>query len=739
MSKENGLRDRAKEYFIQGLNVIPVSGKQPIIQWIKWQNQKQTETDFETLPWEQADGYALIGGSQLKNGFFIGAIDFDVKNTSLEAQQKAKEIVKCLPITQIEETPSAGQHWIYLSHKKPKTISIYHKNSALELLGENKLIIMAPSKGYKRLNDNKPIEIDDLESIFHDALCKAEKKHSKEIDVWFDREDLARTPYSGPIPRCIERLLQGVEEGERNETAIRLASYFMNFRKLPKNKSWEKLKEWNSRNNTPLDTNELRIVFDSAIKGKYNYGCRDFLLNKYCTGKDCPLAKEVVQIPREVLEKEVEKILASEKPVLEIGKHLDNIIAGEKENKLTIFILLLSGKFREPSMKQMILLKGSEGSGKSTLMGIADFFDTKDVGRFSEHALDYTNLTGYEILRLKELGCMDEEKQGISTVKFLSNDDKGYKVEVTVKDKETGHFTTEEHVIPPITIISSTVRVLLDPQYIRRNWIINPDESPEQTEKVMEWKANHEKELTEVALGIKQYTTLDYSKQVLNYLVKKLDPCTVIVPFPKTLIQLLNLKVLRARGDYDKIVAFVKLYGFLNQNRLPKKEINGKRIRFATPEICIEALKIVEQPLISMTLNLERRTQKLVEILEKEGITETADEIDKTKRDKIAICMGKSERTVRAYLSEWEAIGYLSSDDKKPKTFKMLCDLDEIKEKMIGISAKLESADSLIVEMQKEAQESLNSVLENGNQWIGEKTQPTLQSPKIENITIIQN
>jgi hypothetical protein len=260
----------------------------------------------------------------------------------------------------------------------------------------------------------------------------------------------------------------------------------------------------------------------------------------------------------------------------------------------------------------------------------------------------------------------------------------------------------------------------LDPQYLRRNWIINPDESLEQTEKIMEWKANHEKELTEVALGIKQYTSLDYSKQVLSHLVKKLDPCTVIMPFPQTLIQLFNLKVLRARGDYDKIIAFVKLYGFLNQNRLQKKEINGKRIRFVTPEICIEALKIVEQPLISMTLNLERRTQKLIEIFEKQGITETAEEIDKSKRDIIAFSMDKSERTVRAYLSEWEAAGYLSSDDKKPKTFKMLWDLDEMKEKMSGISAKLESADSLMVEMQKEAQESLNPILENGNQWIGE-------------------
>jgi len=711
------LKLAAKEYFFNGLNIIPLHDKLPLIQWSKWQNQKQTETDFESLPWEQANGFALIGGSQLNNGLFICAIDFDVKNTSLEAQQKAQKIMKYLPITQIEGTVSGGQHWIYLSRRKPKTISVYHKNCALELLGENKLIIMAPSKGYRWLNDNTPTVVQDIETLFLEALEKEGlKQTSRQNQFWFNREDLAAKPYRGKHPVCIQKLLKGVCEGERNEAAIRLASYFVNFKKLSKQKTWKKLLEWNQKNSPPLPNNELETVLKSALEGGYVYGCSDYLLSQHCISENCPLAKPHQKVPKDVVEKEVERILASENPIMEIEKHLDNIIAGERENKIIIFILLLSGKFNNPQMKQMILLKGTEGSGKSTLMKIADFFKTKDVGRFSEHALDYTNLDGYEILRLKEIGNMDEEKQGVSTIKFLSSDDKGYIVEVTVRDKETGRFTTEEHRIPPITLISGTTRVILDPQFVRRNWILNPDESEEQTAKVLEWKARYKQELNEVALGIKHFTSLDYSREVLNQLVKQLEPCKIIVPFPKALTELLNNKVLRVRGDYDKIMAFLELYCFLNQNRLPKKEVNGKKIVFAKPQICLEALKIVQQPLINMTISLEKRTQKLIEILKKLGLTSKGTIITKDARNKIAVSMRRSERTIRSYLAEWETAGYLSSSEQKPKNYTLLYDLREIEEKISGISAKLDSADSLIAKMQEEAQKLLTLLSENGNQ-----------------------
>ena len=192
-----------------------------------------------------------------------------------------------------------------------------------------------------------------------------------------------------------------------------------------------------------------------------------------------PDREEVQLSPDE--EQLVEDILSGPDTVNRVKELLDDVIAGEDENKQAIFILLLSGRIQDPRMKQIILLKGTEGAGKSRLASLSYLFKVKDVGRFSEHALDYTDLRGYEVLYLKEMGHMDQERQGVSTLKFLSSEDRGYTVEVTAWDEETKTFRTKEYRIPPITLITTTTRVTLDPQFERRAWIFNPDESEDQT------------------------------------------------------------------------------------------------------------------------------------------------------------------------------------------------------------------------------------------------------------------
>ena len=177
------------------------------------------------------------------------------------------------------------------------------------------------------------------------------------------------------------------------------------------------------------------------------------------------------------IEAALQEIINADNQLKMLSKHLDNLNIGEDDTKKAVVVLALSGKCKD-ELKQIILFKATEGAGKSTIMRVTSKgFKVKDVGRFSSHALDYTDLGGYEILSLKELGAMDEETQGVSTLKFLSSDDMGYTVEVTVRDEETGRFTTEQHKIPPITTISSTTRLQLDPQFERRAWLFGLDES----------------------------------------------------------------------------------------------------------------------------------------------------------------------------------------------------------------------------------------------------------------------
>jgi hypothetical protein len=157
-------------------------------------------------------------------------------------------------------------------------------------------------------------------------------------------------------------------------------------------------------------------------------------------------------------------------------------------------------------------LKGTEGGGKTTIAStLTGFFKTKTVGRFTEHALEYSDIKGYEVLYIKELGSMDMDKQGVASIKFLSADDKGFIVEYTIRDEE-GRFRTEQRRIPAITTVSTTTRLSLDSQFERRAWLFNVDESPAQTERVLKWKAWIGQQKDEIKLGLRKITDYDFSR-----------------------------------------------------------------------------------------------------------------------------------------------------------------------------------------------------------------------------------
>ncbi|MEM2129918.1 MAG: bifunctional DNA primase/polymerase, partial [Candidatus Bathyarchaeia archaeon] len=281
------IKSAAQEYFAKGTNIAAVKQKKPLVEWAQWQTQRQTQQEFENQPWDIADGFAVICGTRLVNGLFTAAIDFDVKNVSEEAQTKGKQILKQLLTTQIEQTPSGGQHWIYQTHDKPKTISIYHNECGLELLGEGKLCIMAPTQGYKRLNDNAPTTLQDLETELYEAMYKAGFKPQTKTDVWFDRKDLSGKRFIGKTPPCINALYKGAKQGERNECTIRLASFLANFRMLRVDRVLEQMRKINKLNEPPMDDQELQAIVKSAVNGGYVYGCTDPLLRKNCNRADC--------------------------------------------------------------------------------------------------------------------------------------------------------------------------------------------------------------------------------------------------------------------------------------------------------------------------------------------------------------------------------------------------------------------------------------------------------------------
>ena len=219
-----------------------------------------------------------------------------------------------------------------------------------------------------------------------------------------------------------------------------------------------------------------------------------------CNPSKCPLYRERKGVASPEVKAEAERLMAS--PELESWtvETFHKEITGEDSAILGTFYLELTGKLNDPQLKQIIVLKGEPGGGKTTIADrTSRRFKRKKVGRFSEHALDYSGLSCKEILYLQEIIGLGFEEKGVSTLRFLSADDEGYVVEIAVKKE--GKFTTEEHKIPPMTVITTTSHVSIEKQLGRRVWEINVDESEEQTRKVLEDKAKKEAMRFEKVMG----------------------------------------------------------------------------------------------------------------------------------------------------------------------------------------------------------------------------------------------
>jgi len=397
--------------------------------------------------------------------------------------------------------------------------------------------------------------------------------------------------------------------------------------------------------------------------------------------------------PDSAVQAEAEKILNSTQPLVEVKKHLDNIIAGEDENKQLIFLLLLSGKVPDPKRKQMILLKGPAGTGKTTLMNIADLFKTKTIARLSETALDYIeDLESYEVLKLQELAHMDYDRP----LKFVSADDGGYNIEITVPSRQevtdapAPPFKTFTRHIPAITLITSTTRLTIEPQFRRRNWTVVLDESKEQTEKIRAWKVARARERDRLNQGLIRETNYIKSKRILKALVEMIEPCEVIIPFKNFLTQLLPSDRVEVRGHYDKLLTLVHLHGVLLQKQLPK--LNERPI--LTPDRALEALDIAKEAFDTMS-STERRVTALLNVLDEMGVGESR-MIDKSERVKLGKVIHKSPRTVLTYLNFLEDEGYLEGvGGRGGKVHTFLTSPKEILKRFGSLSSKLKDKDLL--------------------------------------------
>lgn len=88
-----------------------------------------------------------------------------------------------------------------------------------------------------------------------------------------------------PVFPCVESLLKGVCEGERDNACFELAVFFKT-RGMGEEEIIKKLLFWNDKNSPPLDGHDIEKSVNSAYKGDYKIGCSREILKRYCHN-DC--------------------------------------------------------------------------------------------------------------------------------------------------------------------------------------------------------------------------------------------------------------------------------------------------------------------------------------------------------------------------------------------------------------------------------------------------------------------
>jgi hypothetical protein len=283
--------------FYRGLRlcVVPAiyRGKRPEIDWKKYQTRQPTDEELET--WfndGRAHNIAIVCGEVSDN---LVVLDFDDVNV----YQRFFDTSKLESSTLVVRTGSGKRH-VYF--KTPKPIASFRiPQIKLEVRSTGNIVIAPPSlhpsgNRYEFMNPEIQ-EIATIKDLPEVIWTIAESRFGVQKPSFAPKEAggfgeklRVEKPGRGEHPPCIRELLEGVDQGFRNEAACRLASYFLFTRDLEPSKVRRRLLVWNRLNRPPLPEREIESVLTSIYHRGYVWGCHG--LAAFCERESCLLIRE---------------------------------------------------------------------------------------------------------------------------------------------------------------------------------------------------------------------------------------------------------------------------------------------------------------------------------------------------------------------------------------------------------------------------------------------------------------
>jgi len=611
----------------------------------------------------------VICGTKLNSGLFLAVIDYDVKNLPEEIVVKGKQALKTFPTTQIEQTPSKGQHWIYYVNSKPKTNKSHHNESALELLAEKTYCIMAPSIGYQRLNDNGPSEVRDLEEVFNKALDSI-GVCNKETKTWFDRKETPGQQYRGKDPNCIRELAKGTKEGLRNEYGIRLASYYGNCKQHQTDLCLKLLKTWNKLNEPTLANEELETLLRSALQGSYVYGCHDPVLKDVCNPEGCPLAKKEIKMITKADRAKAEQLLADPKLLdyaLALGKKR---LIGENNLLKQNFIYIVSGQTRYPISE---IITGHSGSGKNeSLRALSPIFPECWIFEFTTstpEAIKYIPEDFSGTIIIYELAGIRSET-GTLGLRSIG-EGRGIKTIYPMRDEATGKMTLGETQTNAKNFISTDSGLDIAADLYRRVFKNSMNDSLALTKRVCAKKIR-DGSIPEslIAKLFPEQNKIVYSENDFRNAFAMIELNLEVVLFPPSnllsLIDLANKKEQQValRTHIERILDVIKILALIHQKQRIKLVIEENSYIIADVRDVEDALSILENSILETITRIERRQKDALEIFEKSNIA--------LNKNQLADKLGCSPVTAAKILKTLAKNGYLKEiETTKPFTYEL--------------------------------------------------------------------